>query len=34
MEHTALRPRPLPGRGPRAGGGPRPGGGPVHHPHA
>ncbi|BBC92909.1 PDZ domain-containing protein [Streptomyces griseofuscus] len=34
MEHTALRPRPLPGRGPRAGGGPRPGGGPAHHPHA
>ncbi|MFH8337688.1 PDZ domain-containing protein [Streptomyces sp. AM6-12] len=28
MEHTALRPRPLPGRGPRAGGGP------AHHPHA
>ncbi|CAL2070674.1 hypothetical protein GPN2_21705 [Streptomyces murinus] len=34
MEHTALRPRPLPGRGPRAGGGPRTGGGPAHHPHA
>ncbi|MFY4717038.1 PDZ domain-containing protein [Streptomyces sp. LaBMicrA B280] len=28
MEHTALRPRPLPGRGPRTGGGP------AHHPHA
>ncbi|OIK27531.1 PDZ domain-containing protein [Streptomyces malaysiense] len=27
MEHTALRPRPLPGRGPRTGGGP------AHHPH-